>query len=49
MFFVSDTEDYMWKKWDAEESKTIEQCLKARIVKSKRWLERFDKEAEIPR
>ena len=49
MFFVSDTEDFMWKSWSAAELQQTDEHLKERIARSKRWLERLDKDAAIPR
>ncbi|EJD05455.1 uncharacterized protein FOMMEDRAFT_118525 [Fomitiporia mediterranea MF3/22] len=49
MFFVSETEDFFWRSWSAEEVEQCERRSSNRSSRSKRWLRRFDDEGGLPR
>ncbi|KAH8116164.1 hypothetical protein DFH11DRAFT_1832383 [Phellopilus nigrolimitatus] len=49
MFFVSQTEDFLWREWSPQELKEVAKRSKARVARSRLWLERFSKEGFVPR
>ncbi|KAL5498737.1 hypothetical protein ACEPAH_2092 [Sanghuangporus vaninii] len=49
MFFVSDTQDFLWRAWDTQEAEETAKRSSLRSARSQRWLKRFDEEETIPR
>jgi paired amphipathic helix protein Sin3a len=45
MFFVSRTEDFLWRDWTSEDREGVSKRSLARTVRSRRWMERLDRKA----
>ena len=48
-FYVSHSEDFLWREWSAKELEQLPKRVDKRTQAAKQWLERFEKEGVLPR
>ena len=47
MFFVSNTEDFLWREWTSTDAETVDRRLKSAISANKECLAHLDKEGTL--